>query len=412
MPNYCGTLAAARALGDADVPVWIASESAFGVAGRSNRVSRRFRCPDAGEPDALLAWLASPPFSERPTLYPTCDDLAWLQARNADVLAPRYRLYAPAARALEALLDKRSLAHACADVGIATPQTFDPLEESIGSIAARATFPLLLKQRTQVYSSTHTKGTVVTSREELAPAYEAFVASNTHAPVVLDAMPNASVPIVQAYHSEGQHGSYLLSGFIDESGELFAMRAASKVLQRPRRLGIALCLEEAEVDEALARNVAALCKRVGYFGVFQVEFLTTSSGRLLIDMNPRYYHYMAFDIARGLRLPELAHLAALGERSALESAVMRAKETPANAPRAFTYRLHLRELLLAQSVTGVMSREEARSWRAWYDAHAATLVDAVIDQRDRFPALVDALTHLLHRARHPRSFLRHIALDR
>ena len=50
----------------------------------------------------------------------------------------------------------------------------------------------------------------------------------------------------------------------------------------------------------LAAAVARLCRGLGYFGAFEVEFLREGERRMVIDFNPRFYGQMAFDVKRGL----------------------------------------------------------------------------------------------------------------
>jgi hypothetical protein len=81
------------------------------------------------------------------------------------------------------------------------------------------------------------------------------------------------------------------------------MRAARKALPWPRRLGLGLCYEHAEVDPDAASKGLALCRRIGYHGAFEAELIRRAGGLLLIDFNPRFYGQMSFDIARGSPLP-------------------------------------------------------------------------------------------------------------
>jgi hypothetical protein len=74
----------------------------------------------------------------------------------------------------------------------------------------------------------------------------------------------------------------------------------------------------------------------------------------LIDFNPRYYHYLAFDIARGMPLPLMVHAAATGDRAELARLVTRAERD--RGPRAFSYRLQLEELLIAQRISAALRR--------------------------------------------------------
>jgi predicted ATP-grasp superfamily ATP-dependent carboligase len=414
MPEYCGTLAAARCLAEHGVRVTTASDRRFPPAAFSSAVARHARCPGLGEPDALVDWLLEAGAREPGTLlYPTCDDFAWLQSVHDARLRKHFVTYSPSEDVIDAVLDKKRLHDACKAVGIETPEThFPESEEDAAELGALLEGPLLLKQRTQVLSRTHSKGAIVQSARDLPMAYRHFVAENAHERAVVDRLCGASLPLVQAYFHEGVSGSVLVSGFVDETGELFVARAARKVLQFPRTLGIALCLEAIDLEPALARQLRDLCARVGYFGVFQIELLTASERHLLIDFNPRYYHYLAFDIARGMPLPLMVQAAAARDRQELARLVAGASRDI--GPRAFSYRLQLEELLIAQRISGVMPRSDAARWRAWFRSHAheKDIVDAVWSRGDRVPAIVDVATHVFSRLRHARSFVQKVALDR
>jgi predicted ATP-grasp superfamily ATP-dependent carboligase len=374
----------------------------------SKYVSRKVTSPSFSDGDAWLEWLLRVG-RETPglVLYPTCDDLAWRLAASADLLRPNFKTWAPRVEVYEALLDKATLHAACAKVGLETPATATSVEG-----ARDIPMPVLIKQRTQVLSRTNDKGVLVHDRAKLGSEFEAFRLRNRHAPEVLARMPLASEPLIQQYFAEGVSGSLQVSGFIDETGELFVARAAKKLLQRPKTLGISLCLEAAPLDPELAAKVKALCLEVGYFGVFGIEFLQVDGRALLIDFNPRYYHFMALDIARGMPLPLMTFHAATENREALRAVVEASQWEPGDAATGFTYALQLNELLVAQTLTGTMALRESKSWFDWTRSHRRTLVDAVNDPSDRGPMLVDLATAVTARVRHPRQFIRRIAFDR
>ena len=413
MPDYCGTLAAARCLGQHGYPVWMVGDNARAPAMHSRHVTKTLRCPPLSNPQAFLEFLlavgkANPGL----VLYPTSDDLAWFLAAHQAELSKNFRTWAPDVKVYETLLDKHQLLAACARVGLGTPRTLSPTNEAELAEAVRlAPLPVLLKQRTQVLSKTNHKGVLVRDRERLADEWRAFRRDNRHSDALSAHLPNASEPLIQQYFLEGVSGSLQVSGFISRDGKLFVARAAKKLLQRPRTLGISLCLEATELDPALAEKIKALCLEVGYFGVFGIEFLQVKGRPLLIDFNPRYYHFMALDIARGMPLPLLTALAALGEDERLADAVAQAQHDPKKVD-AFTYAFQFRELLLAQTLTGTMKAAESLRWWRWYRAHRHSMVDAVRDDDDRRPALVDGAWSAAMRVRHPLTFVMRVALDR
>ena len=54
---------------------------------------------------------------------------------------------------------------------------------------------------------------------------------------------------------------------------MIAARGAKKVLQRMPPVGIGVCFEAVPLDDILVEAIRRLCREVGYFGVFEIEFL-------------------------------------------------------------------------------------------------------------------------------------------
>ena len=217
--------------------------------------------------------------------------------------------------------------------------------------------------------------------------------------------------MVQEFLPHAGQAIYSLSGFLSQAGG-WAMRAAIKVLQQPRRLGVGICFEDSAVEPALAEAVISLCRRVGYFGVFEAEFICRGEERLLIDFNPRFFGQLGFDLARGLPLVVLAYESALGHPVTV-ARLLRSANRWASSPtgaRAFCHKRALETLLRWQESAGSMPTREATRWRTWLKTHHA--VDAVIDEDDEAPAAIDSLGRFAAWARHPRAFVRSIVLNR
>ena len=408
MASYHGTLAAARCLGEAGIPVTIADTQMFAPARWSRFATRRTFCPSVQDAERFVSWLLE--FGERHpghVLYPTGDDVAWLYALHHAELAKQFHLYQPSVEVIYTLLNKERLRRACTTVGIDMPQTWLLGEsDDVGSLAAQLPYPVLVKPQTQILFWPHAKGRVVRSPEGLRSAYDELVRDNWYSPVLLAYDPGVVRPLIQVYLSSAVQSIYNLSGFVDETGDLFVVRASRKVLQRPRLLGVGLCFEEAEVDDLLAEKIRALCRRVGYYGVFEVEFIDSEGEYLLIDFNPRYYGQMAFDIARDLPLPLLTYHAALGRRAELRAAVERARARGALQGRAYCNRFELNLLLGTQRLAGLMDEADRRRWTEWLAVHQGKVTDSVGNPGDRKPRVAQVAGQLLDYARHPRSFFK------
>jgi hypothetical protein len=257
------------------------------------------------------------------------------------------------------------------------------------------------------------KGIIVTERSELLPRYHEFCQSSLYSQALLDHMPDASRAMIQTFLPDAAEHIYVLAAFIDQEGTLFAARSGMKIFQRPRRLGIGLCFEDAPLDPHLCRGAAALARRTGYYGLFQLEFVRDGDRFLLIDFNPRFYNQLAFDMARGLTLPHMVYAAANGDRAHLERLVDDAEEpAPDSSRMVYCNDFGMNVILSAQRLSGRITAEEATRWRRWRDDHNGTVIDPTVAPGDALPFVVDVLAQLYGAARHPRAFVRQIVQDR
>ena len=413
MADYYGTLAAVRCLGRAGLPVTVAEGKVLAPARWSRYVTRRVSCPGVADTDAFLGWLLEFGRMEPGhVLYPTSDDMAFLFALNKDALSRSFRLFQPDIGTLYGILNKERLQRSCELAGIDVPVTYFPgTPEAVRSLESTARYPLLIKPRTQILFETHVKGAQVAYAGELTLKYDEFVRNNRYGAKILAYDPNVVRPMLQAFHPEAARNIYSVSGFCDPSEDVFVARAAVKVLQHPRKLGIGLCFEHAEVDPAIQARLIALFKAIGYFGVFEVEFVRAGDRLLLIDFNPRFYSQMNFEVTRGLPLPVIVYFAALGEKDRVRELVERARQFSPPPDAAYCHRFIFEVLLRAQSLSGKLNTDDVRYWRDWLVQREPLVTDAVLDDADRLPAFVDVMTHLRRYARHPRAFLRSMVLD-
>jgi hypothetical protein len=199
-----------------------------------------------------------------------------------------------------------------------------------------------------------------------------------------------------------------VDGFVDETGELFAALACTKILQRPRGWGPGVIFEHSPLVPDLAEGLRRLCIATGFHGVFDAEFVEAEGRRLFIDFNPRFYNHMAFETDRGLPLPWLAYLAARGDRERLRGAVAEAIATTP-PERAYVHRLPTGVMLRLQRLAGNMTREEQSRWYRWLAAHRGRITDPAHMAGDRGPAIAAVAAELLQLIKHPRSYLRQLS---
>jgi D-aspartate ligase len=412
--DYYGTLAATRLFGQSGISVVVASEHMTDVARWSRWASRSLRCPSSLRGREFIDWLLE--FGRREpgyVLYPTSDDLTFFCSLYQEELGQYFHVKQPPIASIMNVLDKKRLYVAAADAGLHVPNTRFPESESEAeTLGKELQFPVLIKPRTQILYSSRSKGELALDASEIASKYRSFARSNHYQSELMSRYAVATHPMLQSYHAQSATRIYSLAGFVDEQGTLLAARGSYKVLQRPRRLGIGLCFEDAPVDEQLAAATTKLCQLTGYHGLFQTESIDVDGRKLLIDFNPRFYNQLAFDIARSLPLPLIVYFATLGD-SAEVARLTQASRTPApGSATVFCNRFGVGVMLSLQRLANTISASELREWKEWYARNRASIVDPTADGNDLLPVVADVASQLNHCIRHPRSFVRSMVLNR
>jgi len=408
LANYYGTLAAARSLGAMGIRVTVAERRLLAPARWSRFVSHTVSCPDVGtQPDDFLAWLLAFGERKRHVLIATSDDLAWLFAQNSKVLRRRFVLETPPVETIYTLLSKWRLREAALAAGLESPESWLPKDEGeLERIRRSARFPLLIKPQTQVFLSPHLKGRVVLKPDSLRQQYNSFAAAARHAKIVCQQDPWVTRPMLQSFEANERNSIYNLSGYVDCRADLFVAMASRKVLQVPRLTGVGLCFEEEVVEPTLAAKLRDLCERVGYYGIFEAEFIRRDGRFLFIDFNPRLYGEMAFDIRRGLDLPAIAYLSALGDTAAVKRLVDQARDRVGTIEgRVYCNHAQMATLLLLERLSRI-GPTDARQWLCWSIRNRERITNPAFVHGDVAPGFVDAVGTVLHQLSHPRSTLR------
>jgi D-aspartate ligase len=407
MAAYYGTLSAARCLGNRGVPLIAVDAGRLSPTLWSRYVTRREHCPPVRPTERFIDWLLAMGHRDPGhVLYATSDDLAWAFAENEKDLKRCFRLLTPAFADVAGILDKGTLYEACAAAGIRTPRTWFPTsEDDLESIARQASFPLIVKPRTQVLLTTRRKGRVVASLDELRRAYVAFIDLDRHHPRLMEGRAFFAQPMIQEFCAEGgSEAIYSLSGFSDSRHGLFVCRAALKLAQWPRRAGIGIHFADAPVDEVLAQRVQRLCEAMRFVGVFEAEFVGSQTNPMLIDFNPRLFGQLGFDVARALDSPFFVYLAATEQFSRLRAEVDAARAWRPTGEILFANRTAMAWTRAAERLVGRQPAPGAIGRVS--NGHAVRTVDAVADGRDWVPGVLDSMQQLANVVGHPRSVLR------
>ena len=393
--SFGGTIAAARCLDENGFDVHVVSSHRLEAAAWSNHTARVYRAPPESESERFLERLLAIGKSDPgQILLPTSDETAWLYTLNAAELGRYFRIVQPSTTVLLNILDKKLLADAAKRAGLAVLPSWDPRNiDEVAALASTLPYPILIKPRTHVHRLRNDKGVVVYSAGELIKQYQAFI-EREHARAADSSLFHyASLPILQQLVQVGSEGVFSVTGFIDRTGKLFVTRGATKVFQRSQPVGVGVCFESRPLPPALSDGVQSLCRELGYFGTFEVEFLWFEGRWAAIDFNPRLFNQIGMDIRRGMPLPLFVCLEAAGEINSLREAVAKAQAEP-DEQTVFCDSFTLRAILLAQTVTFRISHEDRSYWRRWMNQHSAHAVDFVVDEHDPVPKLIHALSEI------------------
>jgi D-aspartate ligase len=400
--SFGGTIAAVRHLALNGFDVRVLSSERLGAAAWSRSTSHSHRGPPESDSrrflDQLVAIGKADPGQ---ILLPTSDETTWLYANYAESLERHFRMGLPSISVIRRILDKGLLAEAAAKAGIAFLPSWDPVgAKQLHDLAPTLPYPILIKPRTHVNRLRNGKGVVAASSGELLEQYSRFVAH--------EQVPGATGtvrPFLQQFVKVGAEDVQSVAGFIDRTGDLFVTRRSTKVFQRTRPLGVGVCYEARPTVPSLSKAVHRLCRELGYFGIFEVEFLSFGGQPTVIDFNPRLYNQVGLDIERGMPLPLLACLQSLGEERALRDAVELANAETDNLEVLYD-RFTLRAILFALSATSRISQEDLAYWRSWIKRNAAHAVDVAAEKEDPMPGVIHSLSEIYLGIRSLGRFLR------
>ena len=402
-----GTIAAVRELGIKRHSVAVLASRALSASSWSKFAARSHLAPHENKSqlflERLLAIGASNPGQ---ILLPTSDETAWLYTVHADELKNSFRLYQPSIETIRRILDKTLLAESSLKVGISVVPSWSPSGvNDVVELAATLPYPMLIKARTHVHRMRNDKGVVVYSASELIDQYQKAIDRESFRPADSPLIATPVFPLLQQFVGVGHEGVISVTGFIDPSAELFVTRCSTKIFQRLGPVGVGVCFESLPPMPCLSESVRRLCIELGYFGIFEAEFIRFNNDWALIDFNPRLFSQIAMDVRRGMPLPLLACLGASGQTSELRDAVTHAQQTE-DLPAVFCDSFTMRAILLAKTLSFRSSPAERTHWRNWKRKHAAHMVDFAFDWRDPMPGLVHALSESYLGLKSIRRFLR------
>lgn len=404
MGDYGGTLAVVRSYGKHNQPTLLADPNTSTLTHNSRYLSKALKSPPVEDFEQFFTWLMDYG-KQNPGafLYPSSDDMTWLIARYRDQLSKYYKLYSPDVKTIYALLNKPELHAIAKKLTIPVPATIAPTSiEDLKTQADDLTYPVLIKPRTQIGMLRRQKGLVCETPEKLLATYPDYQRKFYYHPVLIDFDPEVTWPMVQSFHTSAGQNTYSMAGFVDESQEIFLTRASAKVLQFPIRVGTGLCFESRPINPQALQYLKAICKEVGYYGVFEAEFIVDGNQLLLMDFNPRFYGQMAFELARKLPLDQLVLAYANNDFEYGKTIQQQDQTWDHNKVYRFSNRWRLWLILTTQAIAGRFSWAERRRWLTWAN-QAGVGCDPVYTDDDPNPRRADIQSMVESWIKHPRS---------
>lgn len=396
--SYYGTVAAARFFGRLGHRVVVADSDSRHVTRFSRYFSEGIDYPEKGDfrrrMEALLDYGKAHPGT---LLYPCSDDHAWIMAMHRDELSEHFLTYQPSFEVLENLLNKELLYRTCEQLKVPVPETYYPrnenhLEALADQLVGRRA---LIKPKTQVGIRVTKKAVVTDGGSGIVGEYCSFRERFSYYKAVSEHSKALNWPMLQEFHPDASTSTISIAGFRSRDGDVFHALASRKALQYPLKIGVGLVFESLGDQPELFDRVRRICEDVGYFGVFEAEFIQTPGEHLLMDFNPRFYGQMALEIARGLPLPGMVAEAAQGR------ALKPVSLSP--GPHLLRHGSLLKLISTTQFLGGRIAWSQRRDWLSLGRSSEVTCVDHIYDPEDRGPWIADILKRIYKYLRHPRS---------
>ncbi len=295
-----GVLAAARGLRAAGYAPWLALDKQDTYVGRSRTVAGTVSVgsPETESEDFVLGLADAATRLSVSAVLPSAEShFLALAGRGDDFGGVAFGV--PSPETVKWATDKALLDRLAAEAGLQTPLTMRVTHDH-DELVKNLDFPVIVKPRRSR----------MRDLDGAVAAYNARLVSAGQLGEVLEAVPDGEC-LVQSFVT----GSLISIAGVSWQGELACAMHQVSVRIWPMPVGGSSFAETIPPDKALEERVGRLLQAIGWSGIFQVQFIRSSSGEhYLIDFNPRVYGSLALAIAAGLNLPGIWADLLLGRR--------------------------------------------------------------------------------------------------
>jgi biotin carboxylase len=299
--EYVGGLAAIRALSAAGYEPWVATSQPGSYGGRSRAAAGVVAVPepDPENNDLARALARAAVRLSASVVLPGTERGLMALARGVDEFPDEVAVGVCSPDTVAVATDKALLIPLARAAGLDVPPTVVVSADAEPMELREISYPAVVKpERSELRTADgvleHFGVTLVADREELRAA--------------LAALPEGR-GVVQSY-IEGRLGA---AAGVFWDGEIVC--AAHMVADRtwPPRCGTVSYGYTIAADPEFEQAIGELLGRLGWQGIFQIDYIERDGRRFVIDLNPRIYTWLSLAVAAGANLPAVWTALLLGE---------------------------------------------------------------------------------------------------